>query len=92
MKPGRNPRRAYDQDGREIAPMTLANMRAHGVRAVEAECQACQHEASVNVDALPDEFPVPDVALKLRCSSCGSKRIVTRPDWTEHQAAGMTRL
>ncbi len=26
----RNPRRAYDQEGREIALMTLANMRALG--------------------------------------------------------------
>lgn len=32
----RNPRRAYDQDGREIAPMTLANMRENGTRSVEA--------------------------------------------------------
>ena len=27
-RPARNPRRAYDKDGREIPPMTLANMRA----------------------------------------------------------------
>jgi hypothetical protein len=26
-RPGRNPRRAYDSEGREIAPMSLANMR-----------------------------------------------------------------
>ena len=30
----RNPRRAYDADGREIGPMSLANMREHGVRSV----------------------------------------------------------
>jgi len=44
----RNPRRAYDRDGREIPPMTLANMREHGVRTIWASCQeafcgrACQ--------------------------------------------------
>src|SRR5688500_18337476 len=27
----RNPRRAYDHDGREIPPMTLGNMREHGI-------------------------------------------------------------
>jgi hypothetical protein len=31
--------------------MTLANMRANGVRAVTAKCQACNHKA--DVDALP---------------------------------------
>ena len=55
--------------------MTLANMREHGVGSVEATCEACQHEATVNVESLPDHVYVPDVALKLRCSACGSKRI-----------------
>ena len=41
----RNPRRAYDRDGREIEPMPLANMREHGVRSVEATCEDCKHEA-----------------------------------------------
>jgi hypothetical protein len=31
-RPPRNPRRAYDADGREIRPMSLGNMREHGVR------------------------------------------------------------
>jgi len=34
----RNPRRAYDADGREIPPMTLANMRQNGARWIEAYC------------------------------------------------------
>ena len=29
MTPTRNPRRAYDREGREIRPMTLGNMRQH---------------------------------------------------------------
>jgi hypothetical protein len=76
----RNPRRAYDSEGREIEPMPLANMREQGVRSVDATCEDCRREATVNVDSLPDETPVPDVALRLRCSACGSKRIVTRPN------------
>jgi hypothetical protein len=67
--------------------MSLANMREHGVRSVEATCEACKHEASVSVDNLPGDIYVPDVALRLRCSACGSKKI-TRPDWTHHQAHG----
>src|SRR3954453_12585600 len=48
---------------------------------------------TVNVDALPDHLYVPDVALRLRCSACGSKRIVTRPNWREPplRQAGLSR-
>jgi hypothetical protein len=82
----RNTRRAFDAEGREIAPMPLSNMREHGVRSVDGTCEDCKHEAIINVDSLPDGLYVPDVALRLRCSACGSKNIATRPDWTHHQA------
>jgi hypothetical protein len=85
----RNPRRAYDADGHEIEPMTLANMREHGIRSVWAFCTmiGCGHEARVNVDALSDELPIPDVALRLRCSRCGRRSVTTRPDWSESGAS-----
>ena len=84
-RPPRNPRRAYDADGNEIRPMSLRNMREHGVRSVLAICQeaSCGHAGSINVDNLPDSFPVPDVALRLRCSMCGSRNVKTQPDWKE---------
>jgi hypothetical protein len=68
--------------------MPLSNMRQHGVRSVEATCEGCKHEAVINVDSLPDDLYVPDVALRLRCSACGSKKIATRPDWSQHRAHG----
>jgi hypothetical protein len=76
-KPGRNPHRAYTEDEREIAPMTLGNMRGLGVARVFATCKAsgCGHEADLDVSALPDELPVPEVALHLRCSACTASRI-----------------
>ena len=49
--------------------MDLANMRSLGVTRVDAYC-ACGWQASVDVPALPDEFPVPDVRLRLKCSKC----------------------
>ena len=84
-RPPRNPRRAYDADGNEIRPMSLGNMREHGLRSVLAICQesSCGHSASINVDDLPDDLPVPDVALRLRCSNCGSRNVKTQPDWKE---------
>ena len=88
MTKKRNPRRAYDADGNEIEPMSLGGMRAHGVRSVWASCTTigCGHEACMNVDALPDDLPVPDVALRLRCSKCGRRSVVTRPDWSESRS------
>jgi hypothetical protein len=89
----RNPRRAYDSDGNEIPPMTLAHMRDHGVHSVDARCDAigCGHEATLNVDDVPDEIPVPDVALRLRCSRCGSRSIQVRPNWSEMWVPGIGR-
>ena len=62
-------------------PMSLANMRQNGVRAVIATCEACKHAADVNVDALPETVFVPQAGQRLRCSQCGGKAISTRPAW-----------
>jgi DNA-directed RNA polymerase subunit RPC12/RpoP len=62
-------------------PMTLANMRKNGVRAVIAACQGCGHKADVNVDALAETIIVPEAGRRLRCNQCGGKRIDTMPAW-----------
>ena len=70
--------------------MSLRNMREHGVRSVLATCQetSCGHAGSIKVDNLPDDFAVPDVSLRLRCSACGSPNVKTQPDW---KAGGWAR-
>lgn len=85
MKAGRNPRRAYDSAGNEIAPMTLTNMRSLGVTSVSAEClrPRCGHEAVVDASGFPAQTAVPDVGLRLRCTKCGGRSVATRPEWTE---------
>jgi hypothetical protein len=60
--------------------MTLANMRANGIRAIIATC-ACGHKADVIVDALPETTFVPEAGRRLSCSACGGKKIDTRPAW-----------
>jgi hypothetical protein len=65
-RPPRNPRRAYDADG---------NMREHGVRSAIGQETSCGHSGTVNVDSLPDSFPIPDVSLRLQCSVCGSRNV-----------------
>ena len=61
----RNPRRAYDKDGREIPPATMANIREQGINTLWATCQriGCGHEAKVDASRFPDDMPVPDVGL-----------------------------
>ena len=70
-------------------PMTLANMRENGVRAVTATCEACRREADVNVDALPEIVTVPKAGQRLRCSACGGKTISTRPAWHTARRSGV---
>ena len=69
--------------------MSLGNMRRNGVRAVIAECRDCRHKADVVVDQLADEVYVPDVARRMRCTSCGGRRIETRPAWGSVRRPGM---
>jgi hypothetical protein len=71
----RNPRRAYDKDGNEIPPATIAHLKTDACRTVAAFCDECSHEGIVDVSGFPDDSPAPDVALKLRWSACGSKQI-----------------
>jgi hypothetical protein len=88
----RNPRRAYTADGAEIPPMTLGAMRGLGVQSIQAWCE-CRHGAiGIGIEAVSDDVPVPDLALRLRCSVRDSKAVKTRPDWTEYRAAGMRPL
>jgi hypothetical protein len=70
--------------------MTLGNMRDHGVWTVLAICQeaSCGHAGSINVDHLSDDFPIPDVAVRLRYSACASRNVKTEPDW---KAGGWAR-
>ena len=84
MKPGRNPRRAYDSAGNEIRPPTIRDHKADGYRTLSAYCQDCGHGAVVDVTPFPGRLPVPDVALKLKCSACGSKDISVMLTVLEH--------
>ena len=70
-------------------PMTLANMRQNGVRAVTATCEACGRSADVNFDSLPSTVTVPKAGLRLRCSQCGGKTLSTRPAWHTARRAGV---
>lgn len=77
MRSSRNPRRACDENGREIQPATVASIRAQGMNTVAAYCEAtgCGYDAIIPLNGWPDETAIPNMALRLRCSKCGSRKI-----------------
>ena len=77
MRGPHNPRRAYNRDGNEVLPATVASTRALGVTTVTAFCEAkdCWRDAVIPLEGWPEATPIPDIALRLRCSKCGSRKI-----------------
>jgi hypothetical protein len=64
-------------------PMTLANMRANGVRSLSVTCEVCHHEALMNVDAFDDAIPVAAFGPRMVCTSCAIVGAYARPNWKE---------
>jgi hypothetical protein len=64
-----------------IQPMTLGNVRANGVRSLRVYCQACHSETVLDVDAHPDDVPVPAFSPRMVCSACGMIGADARPNW-----------
>jgi len=61
----RNHRRIYDEHGREIEPVTLANMRAHGMHLVGASCEDCQHARLPLGERLGSEEESVDIIISM---------------------------
>lgn len=48
-------------------------------------CNRCGHSAeaatAMLIQQLGPEFPIPEIGTRMRCTSCGSKDVATRPAW-----------
>ncbi len=77
-------RRELAERDRRLGAATLGELDAQGV-AVFCWCNRCGHNAVLAtqplIAALGPDYPVPDAGARLRCSSCSSKDVATRPDW-----------
>jgi hypothetical protein len=63
--------------------MTLADMRAQGVRSLWVVCELCHHEAVMTVDRFGDAVLVPAFGPRMVCTSCGIIGAHARPNWQE---------
>jgi hypothetical protein len=68
-----------------IAPMTLGNMRANGVRTLAVWCGAlgCNHHSALDVSNYSDDVPVPAFGPRMVCTVCGAIGADARPNWQE---------
>ena len=77
-------RRELAERDRRLGAATLGELDAQGI-AVFCWCNRCGHNAVLAIQpliaALGPDYPVPEAGARLRCSSCGSKDVATRPDW-----------
>jgi hypothetical protein len=71
-----------------IVPMTLGNMRQHGVRPPAVACSICHHEAIISAEPWPDDVPVPTFRPRMVCTRCVTVGADARPNWREHRAHG----
>ena len=53
-------------------PMTLANMRAQGVRSLWVVCDLCHDDAVLKVDRFGDDVPVPAFGPRMVCTPAAS--------------------
>jgi hypothetical protein len=68
-----NRRMAARRISEPIEPMTLGNMRANSVRALDVSCWQW-----------PDEVPVPTFGPRMVCTRCGIIGADARANWQEH--------
>ena len=81
---GRLKTQTLKQEEERREPMTLGDL-AHIEIDVFCWCNRCSHNAIVGTARLTAElgpgYPVPEVGARMRCTSCGSRDVATRPNW-----------
>jgi hypothetical protein len=72
------------RDRRSTRPAYLSDLAREKVD-VWCWCESCRHSAVIAtamlIEKLGPSYPVPQVAIHLRCSGCGSRDVFARPDW-----------
>jgi hypothetical protein len=63
--------------------ITLAEMRAAGVRGLLIYCSdfRCSHSTTISADRWPDDVRLSDIEPRFICEACGRRGADVRPDW-----------
>jgi len=73
--------------------ITLAEMRASGVRGVLIYCSdyRCSHYVAISADQWADGVRLSDIEDRFTCSACGKRGADVRPDfnWDKKPTGGM---
>jgi hypothetical protein len=55
-------------------------------------CIRCHHhaavEASLLIEKLGANFPIPRVAQHMKCSQCGNREVTVNPNWNDEEVPG----
>ena len=72
--------------------VTIASVRAHGVRQLLIYCRGkregdwpCHHEAALPIDRFRVDEALRDIERRCRCTVCGWRRADLRPDYSKPQ-------
>lgn len=74
-----------------IQPATVGSEVAKGYRLAEVWCNPCSRSVEVSIEVLPPDLPIPDIALRYRCSVCGGRNITSRMSISEFYRIGEER-
>jgi hypothetical protein len=68
--------------------ITLADMRASGVRGLMIHCNdyRCSHSIAISSDPWPDHVRLSDLEPRFACQACGRCGGDVRPDWNSIEA------
>ena len=68
---------------RARAETGATHMRENGVRSLAVSCLVCHHEATMSVEAWPDDVAVTAFRRRMVCTGCGMIGADVRPNWKE---------
>lgn len=90
---GRMKRELIDREDGRVRAVRLVDLM-NGKVGVLCWCNRCGHRAeaatAMLIAQLGPDFPVPEIGTRMRCGSCGSKDVATRPASPTAQADART--
>lgn len=76
------------QEKQTYDPAPLSSLIEINVR-LFVYCVDCHHNAVIDTEPVAEylgaDFPIPQVASRMRCSHCGSRHVTANPNWSDEK-------